>query len=297
MAHATALIENEGLEQRINALLAEPTLASGDDAAANTVRMERIRTEELRAADRTSQIIAQADKLRAEVEAAKRDIEERKKKVAARREDLGQVSNGIGARRSRQLEDTERSIQMLRYKWNRSFESMAATRSFLSFEAARLYGLRRIRKSSKYELGGIEMIELPAMIRTYSFFSTPSFHLHHANQRPRCLARGHLDLTCAYRPHTDTGFALSGYPTTGRNHTPPSRLPETDGLLFGFLTPPWRSTISGHRRNTYHFIYRPEPKTYPPTSATVYRQAIINTGKGRPIYLLTIHRGRGAFGV
>lgn len=187
IAHATALIENEGLEQQINALLADPKPSSGDDAAAKTVRMERMRAEELRAADRTSQIIAQADKLRAEVESAKRDIEERKKKVAARREDLEQVSNGIGTRRSRQLEDTERSVQMFRYKWNRSFESMAATRSFLSFEAARLYGLRRVRKSSKYELGGIEMIELPAMIRRCSFLSS-SCRIHTAYQRSRRVA-------------------------------------------------------------------------------------------------------------
>lgn len=168
IAHATALIENEGLERQINSVLEHPKPTSADNTASKSIRIESIRSEEVRAADRTSQIIAQADRLRAEVEAAKRDIEERRKKVATRKDFLAQISTGITARRSRQLEDTERSIQMLKYKWNRSFENMAATRSFLSMEAARLYGLRRIKKSSKYELGGIEMIELPAMIRRYS---------------------------------------------------------------------------------------------------------------------------------
>lgn len=166
IAHATALIENETLEQKINSSLTNPDLTSSDDAAGKTVHLERLKSREAQAMDRTSQIIAQADRLRAEVEAARRDIEERKKKNAAMNADTVAASSGINPRRSRQVEDTERAIQMTRYKWNRSFENMAATRSFLCMEAARLYGLRRTKKSNsvKFELGGIEMIELPGMI-------------------------------------------------------------------------------------------------------------------------------------
>lgn len=168
IAHASALIETEGLEQQVNSVLATSKISSGDDAAAKTVRLERIRSEELRAADRTSQIIARADRLRAEVEAAKRDIAERKKNISTRRADLAQKSNGINARRTRALDDTERSIHMTKYQWSRSFDDMSATRGFLCMEAARLYGLRRIKRRNKYELGGIEMIELPGMIRRFA---------------------------------------------------------------------------------------------------------------------------------
>lgn len=164
IAHAKALIENELLEQQINSALASPQPVLGDNVAAKTVRLEQIQSEEAQAADRTSQIIAQADKLRAEMEAAKKDIKERKESLARRKADLSQLSNGNSSRRSRQLEETERAIQMTKYKWNKTFESTAATRSFLCMEAARLYGLRRNKKGSKYELGGIEMIELPDMI-------------------------------------------------------------------------------------------------------------------------------------
>lgn len=164
LANAKALIENELLEQQINSALASPQPSCGDSAAAKTVRLEQIKSEEAQAADRTSQIIAQADRLRAEIEAAKKDIKQRKEKLARRREELSQLSNGNAARRSRYLEETERAIQMTKYKWNKTFESTAATRSFLCMEAARLYGLRRNKKSNKYELGGIEMIELPDMI-------------------------------------------------------------------------------------------------------------------------------------
>lgn len=175
LAHAKALIENELLQQQINSTLAGEKQQSGDNTAAKTVRLEQIKFEEAQAADRTSQIIAQADRLRAEIEAAKKDIKERKEKLARRQEDLSQVSNGTPARRSRYLEETERAIQMTKYKWNKTFESTAATRSFLCMEAARLYGLRRNKKSNKYELGGIEMIELPDMISmffpSYSIFA------------------------------------------------------------------------------------------------------------------------------
>lgn len=163
-AHAKALIENEVIEQQINAALSSPKPSSDYDAAAKAVRLDQLKAQEVQAADRTSQIIAQADKLRAEVEAAKKEIQERNKKVSRRKADLAEASSSIDARRARLLEDTERSTQMIKYKWSRDYESMALTRGYLCMEAARVYGLRRIKRSSKYELGGIEVVELPGMI-------------------------------------------------------------------------------------------------------------------------------------
>lgn len=169
IAHATALIENEALSAEINSALTSPNPTTSDRPAAKTVYLERLKSEDAQAADRTSQIIAQADKLRTEVDAARRDIEERKKNNARRKTDLAEASNGIDSRRSRHVEEAERATQMTKYKWNRSFENMAATRSYLCMEAARLYGLHRIKKGSsmKFELAGIEMIELPGMISRY----------------------------------------------------------------------------------------------------------------------------------
>lgn len=176
IAHATALIENEGLGGGISSTLTNtrPHLSGG--AAGKTIHAERLRSEEAQAADRTSQIIAQADKLRAEIDAARREIADRKNKNARRKADLAEASNGIESRRSRHVEETERAIQMTKYKWNRSFESMAATRSYLCMEAARLYGLHRLKKGSsvKFELAGIEMIELPGMISGYLHASADS---------------------------------------------------------------------------------------------------------------------------
>lgn len=169
IAHATVLIENEALSGEISSALTTASPPSNGEAAGKTIYVERLKSEEAMAADRTSQIIAQADKLRTEIDTARREIAERKDQNARRKADLTEASNGIEPRRSRHVDEAERAIQMTKYKWNRSFESMAATRSYLCMEAARLYGLHRIKKgnSVKFELAGIEMIELPGMISGY----------------------------------------------------------------------------------------------------------------------------------
>lgn len=167
IANATALIENEGLQNQIEILLRdEPPPSGRPDPAANGVRAETIKAEEAATADRTAQIITQAEKLRAEIEQARKDIEDRKKKLAKRREDLNEASQGLAARRSRQLADTKKETQRTMYRWNTVFNHMVLTRGFLCIESARLYGLRRIKKggSVKYQLGGIEIPELRGMI-------------------------------------------------------------------------------------------------------------------------------------
>lgn len=167
VANAKALIENEVLQTRVNSLLRNEQPPSGDsDPLAKSVRSETIKAEQAAVADRTADIIAHAEKLRGEVEAAKKDIEERKRKFAKRKDDMNEVSQGLAARRSRQLADTEKAIQRTKYRWNMVFDQMAVTRRFLCMESARLYGLRRIKKSGSvmYELGGIDIPEIRGMI-------------------------------------------------------------------------------------------------------------------------------------
>ncbi|KAK3330168.1 UV radiation resistance protein and autophagy-related subunit 14-domain-containing protein [Apodospora peruviana] len=172
---AGALIRNEEIERQVNASLScqekGEELASRQNPAARAepfaprVRMDWLKSEEADTTHRTSRIIAQADRLKAEIDAARKEVGKKKDAIARRKSDLATVSVGSSARRSRQLDEAERSIQRLRYKWNRSADTMAATRSFLCEEAARLYGLRQIKKGStrRYEIGGVEIAELHAM--------------------------------------------------------------------------------------------------------------------------------------
>lgn len=167
-----ALLENEGLQQQIDGLILESSkdenVQRPTGAPNRAVAVRFARSEQRACEDRTRCIIEQADKLAEEVAAARKEIEDRKAAIARRRNDLASASVGLDARRSRQLDETERSIQMLKYKWNRSADAMARTRSFLCVEAAKLYGMRRIKKgnsSSRYEyrIGGTNVVDLESM--------------------------------------------------------------------------------------------------------------------------------------
>ncbi|KAK4458884.1 UV radiation resistance protein and autophagy-related subunit 14-domain-containing protein [Cladorrhinum samala] len=164
--HARVLIQNEALEHQVEAVLSGRVgAAQKPDGHESAARLDRQRSEERAALDRTSEIIAQADRLKSEVDAARKEIEAKRDLLARRKSDLASVSAGASARRNRQLEEIERSIQRIKYKWNRSADTMAATRAFLCEEAARLYGLRQIKKGSakRYEIGGVEIFEVHSM--------------------------------------------------------------------------------------------------------------------------------------
>ncbi|KAK1597472.1 UV radiation resistance protein and autophagy-related subunit 14-domain-containing protein [Colletotrichum navitas] len=162
-----ALMENESLQKQINDLLAQDTTAGAPNPV---VVLEDSVSQQKMTEDRTDQIIAQADKLRDEVAAARKEIADRKAAISRRKSDLASASSGITARRTRQLEEAERSISVAKYKWGRNADQMSTTRSFLCKEAAKLYGLRRFKKgsSSRYEfkIGGVDVIDLSSMNAT-----------------------------------------------------------------------------------------------------------------------------------
>ena len=169
---AQALIETEDAERRVEAVLPYQEGGEGgkvvlpkDEKARSSAQVDQLRAEEAAARDRTSQIIAQADRLKDEIDAARREVVAKKELIARKKSDLAAVSVGALARRNRQLEEVERSAQRLRYKWNRSADTMAGTRAFLCEESARLYGLRQVKKGSvkRYEIGGVEIFDLHAM--------------------------------------------------------------------------------------------------------------------------------------
>ncbi|GJC88369.1 autophagy-related protein 14 [Colletotrichum liriopes] len=158
------LMENESLQNQVNDLLAQNTAA---DALNPTIAVEHLISEQKTAEDRTDQIIAQADKLRDEIAAARKEIADRKAAISRRKSDLASASSGITARRTRQLEEAERSISIAKYKWVRSADQMSSTRAFLCKEAAKLYGLRRVKKGSssryEYKIGGVDVVDLSSL--------------------------------------------------------------------------------------------------------------------------------------
>ncbi|KAF7559389.1 hypothetical protein G7046_g4766 [Stylonectria norvegica] len=154
------LIENEDLQKQIGALLADTPTSTQSDAVS-------LLSQQRMAEDKTTQILASADRLRNEIQAAKDEIQARKAALARRRSDVASVSDGISDHRSRQHKTVERAAQMVKYRWSQSAEDMTRTRSFLCMEAARLYGLKRVRKGSagryEYQLGKVAVVDLTTM--------------------------------------------------------------------------------------------------------------------------------------
>lgn len=187
LAQAAALIGNEQLEQQVNAelLLPLPPSAVGTETSetspspppcgpsAAKSRLDAWACERQAILDRTDDVVQRAEKLRADLEAARSQLERGKDANRRRRSDLAAATNGTAARRVRLQDDVERSISMTRFKWNRSYDAMAATRGFLCMEAARLYGLRRLKRGSAvlYEIGGREIVNPYTMSSTRRLFA------------------------------------------------------------------------------------------------------------------------------
>lgn len=169
MQNARVLLENDSLDQQISSLLTtrqtdKDSNASGE-AAADLI--SGVHAEREQAIDRTQQIITQADELRAKVQSAREELAKKKEHIARRKSDLASATNGLDARRTRQLEDVEKGIRMSRFKWNQAHATTASSRAFLCGEAAKLYGLKKVRKVhgglDEYKIGGMGIVDLRAM--------------------------------------------------------------------------------------------------------------------------------------
>lgn len=168
------LLRNNELQRRISGLVApsndeangQSSTGGSDESLAKAAAIESMASQRAFSEDKTNQIMARAEQLRLDIAAARDEIKTLSDANARRRSDLTSASNGIDGRRAKALDDIEKSIQTTRSHWNRGADRMAATRCFLCMEAARLYGLRRVKRgSSKYEfrLGGIEVVDLASM--------------------------------------------------------------------------------------------------------------------------------------
>lgn len=167
--NARVLLENDSLDRQISSLLAakqnDNESKTSGEATADLV--SGAHAERDQAIDRTQQIITRADELRAKVESAREELAKRKEHIARRKSDLASATNGLDSRRTRQIEDVEKGIRMSRFKWNQAHGTTAHSRAFLCSEAAKLYGLKKVRKVhgglDEYRIGGMTIVDLRTM--------------------------------------------------------------------------------------------------------------------------------------
>ncbi|CZT46948.1 uncharacterized protein RSE6_07462 [Rhynchosporium secalis] len=184
--NAEVLLENDALNSQIADLFPNRKAQENDaflQTSKNSVNIAATAAGKDQAVDRTNQIISQADELRAKVELAKEEIAKRKANVARRKSDMASASNGVEARRTRQVEEVKKATGMIKHKWNMNHATTASSRTFLCGEAAKLYGLKKCRRTSgaeEYRIGGMRIMDLMTLnSATPAEISTALSHIVH----------------------------------------------------------------------------------------------------------------------
>ena len=169
MKNIQLLIQNEELQTQINGLLSS-TNTAGSDVLDNLKARQRM-TE-----DKTTQILAAADKLHEDIGAARDEIKARKTALAKKRFDLIAASDGLAQRRARCKEETEDAIAQYNAAWVAKADETSGTRTFLCKEAADLYGLKKVSgpagQPDEFYLGQLPIVELTRMSCEYLAAST-----------------------------------------------------------------------------------------------------------------------------
>ena len=160
MKNLQHFLDNEKLQSDIS------DIAAGS-ARPGSHAVDQICAQQRLAEDRTDQIMAAADRLREEIQAARDEARARKAALARRRSDLATAADGLKERRAKLQHELDKSTQMARFRWSQTAEDTTRTRSFLCTEAIRLYGLRRTRKGAsgryEYHVGKIPVVDLTSM--------------------------------------------------------------------------------------------------------------------------------------
>ena len=90
---ANTLMENQQLEEQVNAVMADPH---------SSYNAEVTKSEAEAAKERTADIMAKADKLRAEIEASRKEIDAQKASITERKEALEKAKADLARKKASQ---------------------------------------------------------------------------------------------------------------------------------------------------------------------------------------------------
>lgn len=214
LKHAHTLLEHGELDKETSGLLSRDR-SDTSSIPPSDKRLKRIEindntAKQKLAEDRTQQIIAKAEELHLTILQAREEMAEKKAQTYRQKRNLEKASNGLEARRRRQLEEIEKSTKMANYRWNSCHAMTVQSRGFLCGEAATIYGLRRLRGENgvlqdDYAIGGMRIIDLK--------------QLNSASPRQITAALGHVvqlfGLACTYlsvRPPAEITLPHTDYP-------------------------------------------------------------------------------------
>jgi len=171
---ARVLLEKDALSKEVEAETSpavsrdKKSQAPLDSSSARSILDHNISEREA-AEDRTLQIIAHADELREKIKQAKATFAAKKASVQRRKFERASATNGFENPWQARIEEAERSIKRTKFKWNKQNDSIAEARTYLCYEAAKLYGLRSVRVKrngtsyEEYRIGGVSIMDIREM--------------------------------------------------------------------------------------------------------------------------------------
>ena len=219
LKNAQLLIQNEELRSRIDGLMSE--VDKGSQFALEKSKVQQRMTE-----DKTSQILAAADKLKEDIRTAREDVSIRRAALASRRFDFDAISKGLSERRARQQDEIEENIATYRTAWDQIAQDTAGTRYFLCSTAAELYGLSRVPKAGDggddFFMGKVPVVNLIALNGRPAFLFSVDLPLN--NLWNRNVAGSDFNLSGSFIAYFNIGGTLPGYTATCRDNASTSRL-------------------------------------------------------------------------
>lgn len=172
MKHLQSLMQNESLQDEVNDDLTASQQpfrrANSRTSQPSSLALDATLAQQRLIEDKTDQILAAADALRADIKAARDEIRERKAALMQRRSDLKSVSTGLDERREKQQMGVQAASRKLKWKWKQTAEDLPEVRAFLCAEAASLYGLKHVPAvvgsgQPEYYIGKVPITDLTQM--------------------------------------------------------------------------------------------------------------------------------------
>lgn len=161
---ARALINKDGIEKHVEAVITgsedkaiqHVSLADSKGGllvdrheCTNNLNWQRTRAETVEIEERLQHIAGQADHLRAQMEATRKQLETQRAANAQRKSDLSSATYGIDSRRAHELDKVQQYVKRLDYKSDKMHHDTVELRMQLCTTAAKLAGLKTTRRRNR----------------------------------------------------------------------------------------------------------------------------------------------------
>jgi Vacuolar sorting 38 and autophagy-related subunit 14 len=173
--NAKILLEKEQLTSQIEKITASEKEVDGkstpedtkqDDLATRRWMIESGDVKKAQSRARTKDLQDQTQSLKAEMEAYREEIAQRKAALQKKRSDLNAIKSTVPGRRTVMSNKAEEETKKTSQSWNAVHTKAIETRTFLCREAAHLHGLQQRKKmrggvvGDHYTIGGVSLVDL-----------------------------------------------------------------------------------------------------------------------------------------